>query len=255
MAWETPLDRLLLQQVHLAEKGEVQPEVIGQLLEDYTEVGPDRPGAAFVVGYAAVTLGLDVELANQGEVARRWSLFGRLRACDRNGNREQIAEIVQDPAALMDLLGDPVVVGNVLPLVVRSLFWSGDLKIAVRAIQFLAAESDPKLQAIVDAAVTDLLVRLETRVDADDRESTASILGRMLGMATFTRLPSDVQARYHQALAERLLAASEWGLTIGAAQQAIDHAGQPSMVASASAVIAALAEMRQHDITTVEPRQ
>ena len=34
MAWETSLDRLLLQQIHLAEKGEVKPELVRQQLLD-----------------------------------------------------------------------------------------------------------------------------------------------------------------------------------------------------------------------------
>lgn len=74
---------------------------------------------------------------------RRWSLFGRLRAHDRKGERDKIAETLQDPQKLLDLLGDTTIAGNVLPIVVRSLFWSGDLKIAVRAIQYLAAEPPP----------------------------------------------------------------------------------------------------------------
>ncbi|MCR9248516.1 MAG: hypothetical protein NXI31_26105 [bacterium] len=254
MVWETPLVRLLLQQVHNAEKGEAKVEAVVQQVEDFVGLAPDRPGAAFLCGYA--TRLLDVEIATPGgggEVARRWALFGRLRACDRKGQREQIAEVVKDPQALLDLLTDAVVAGNVLPLVVRSLFWSGDVKAAVRAIQFLAAEANPQLQTIVDAAVTDLLTRLESRVDTDDQESTASIIGRILGLASFDRLPDDVQARYQRALAERLLAASEWDLAIEAAECAIERAGDQYFIASAASVTAALAEMRQHDPATVEP--
>ena len=133
-----------------------------------------------------------------------------MRAYDRKGDRDKIAATLEDPQQLLDLLGDPAVAGNVLPLVVRSLFWSGDLKLAVRAIQYLAAEpGSDQLETIVDAAVTDLLARLETRIDTDDQESTASILGKVLGMAGFERLPADVRSRYHRALAERLLEASE----------------------------------------------
>ncbi|MCA8952778.1 MAG: hypothetical protein KDE27_24925 [Planctomycetes bacterium] len=255
MAWETPLVRLLLQQVHLAEKGEQKLETVAALIENYARLAGGEPGSAFLVGYASRLLDLELEEPSTEEVARRWALFGRLRACDRKGLREEIAGVVKDPQALLDLLADAVVAGNVLPLVVRSLFWSGDVKAAVRAIQFLAAEANPQLQTIVDAAVTDLLTRLEMRVDTDDQESTASILGRVLGLATFERLPSDVQARYHRALAERLLAASEWQLAIRSAERAIALGGEPSFVASAASVVAALAELRQHDIATCEPRQ
>lgn len=256
MGWETALDRLLLQQVHLAEKGEQKPEVVRQQVLEYRTLGGQRPGSHFLCGYARTLLGLEFAETSGDVTGRRWELFGTLRAYDRKGERERIAETLQDPQMLLDLLSDNAVAGNVLPLVVRSLFWSGDVKLAVRAIQYLAAEPGAaELETIVDAAVTDLLGRLETRVDSDDQESTASILGKVLGMAGFDRLPSDVRAGYHRALAERLLAASEWSMAIDAAERAERLAGGHRRLASAAALIAALAELRQHDAALVDPRQ
>ena len=221
MGWETALDRLLMQQIHLAEKDETKRSAVERQLRDYGEVAGGRPGQSFLFGYASGLLGLDLESLGGDERSRRWHLFGRVRAFDRRGDRERIAQTLEDPQLLLDLLGDPMVAGNALPLVVRSLFWSGDLKLAVRAIQYLAAEPDSgELETIVDAAVTDLLGRLETRIDTDDQESTASILGKILSMSGFERLPDDVQARYHRALAERLLEASEWQMAIETAEKA-----------------------------------
>ena len=255
MGWETALDRLLLQQVHLVEKGEQKPEALRQQLLQYGTLADGTPGCAFLSGYARTLLELDLPEVTGDVGARRWELFGVLRACDRRGDRERIAEMLQDPQALLDLLTDPTVAGNVLPLVVRSLFWSGDLKLAVRAIQYLAAEPGTgELDTIVDAAVTDLLGRLESRVDTDDQESTASILGKILGMAGFDRLPADVRAGYHRALAERLLAASEWQMAIEAAERAERLAAEHPKLASSAALVAALAELREHDVTDCEPR-
>ena len=256
MAWERALDRLLLQQVHLAEKGEQTVDAIKGLLADYAALADERPGCAFLNGYASTLLELPPSPPPATPTLRRWHVFGTLRALDRKGQRERIAELLQDPQMLLDVLQDAQVAGNVLPLVVRSLFWSGDIKLAVRAIQFLAAEpAGGELDTIVDAAVTDLLTRLETRVDSDDQESTASILGKVLGMAGFERLPNDVRSRYHRALAERLLAASEWAAARSAAEKAEALAqGQPQL-ASAAAVVAALADLRTHDSLELEPRQ
>lgn len=254
MAWESALDRLLLQQVHLAEKGEQKPELVRQQVLDYALLAGPRPAGAFLLGYARTLLAQDLPLP-QGDLSqRRWHLFGCLRAHDRKGERERIADTLQDPQALLDLLGDPAIAGQVLPIVVRSLFWSGDLKTAVRAIQYLAAEASADLDPIVDAAVTDLIGRLETRADSDDQESTAAILGRVLGMAGFDRLPADVQARYHRALAERLLAASEWQLAQQAAERAETLAAGNARLASSAALVSALAALRQHDTVAVTPK-
>lgn len=255
MGWETALDRLLLQQIHLAEKGELKAEAVRQQLVDYWQCAGVRPGACFLLGYGRTLLGIELPPTGNDPVARRWTLFGTVRAHDRKGERERIAATIGDPQLLLDLLNDPGVAGHVLPLVVRSLFWSGDLKLAVRAIQYLAAEGGSgEIDTIVDAAVTDLLGRLETRIDTDDQESTASILGKILGMAGFDRLPRDVQSRYHRALAERLLAASEWRLAIASAETAERLAGDQPLLASAAGLLAALGELRQHDVASVEPR-
>lgn len=256
MGWESALDRLLMQQVHLAEKGEQKVEQVRQQLLDYWSCAATRPGACFLLGYARTLLAIDLPAVGNEPWARRWTLFGAVRAYDRKGQREQIAATLSDPQMLLDLLTDPAVAGNVLPLVVRSLFWSGDLKLAVRAIQYLAADPGTgELEEIVDAAVTDLLGRLETRIDADDQESTASILAKVLGMSGFERLPADVQCRYHRALAERLLAASEWKLAIETAERAERLAADKPQLASSAALVAALGELRQHDTVAVEPRQ
>jgi tetratricopeptide (TPR) repeat protein len=256
MGWETALDRLLLQQVHAAEKGDQKHEVVRQQLLDYWQCAGARPGSCFLLSYARTLLHLELPVPADEPAARRWSLFGTVRAFDRTGERDKIAATLADPQLLLDLLTDPAVAGSVLPLVVRSLFWSGDLKIAVRAIQYLAAEPGTgELETIVDAAVTDLLARLETRTDADDQESTASILAKILGMSGFERLPTDVQSRYHRALAERLLAASEWKLAIETAERAERLAADLPILASGASLVAALGELRQHDTVSVEPRQ
>ena len=256
MGWETALDRLLMQQVHLAEKGEQKVESVRTQLLDYWQCASDRPGASFLLGYARGLLGCELPTPGNEPTARRWALFGTVRAFDRKGQREQIAALISDPQLLLDLLTDPSVAGNVLPLVVRSLFWSGDLKLALRAIQYLAAEpATGELDMIVDAAVTDLLSKLEGRVDSDDQESTASILGKILSMASFARLPADVQSRYHRALAERLLAASEWQAAITTAERAEALAEDQPMLASSASLVAALGELRMHDTVSVEPRQ
>jgi tetratricopeptide (TPR) repeat protein len=256
MGFETALDRLLLQQVHLAERGEVKPEVVQQQLAVYSKLAHGQPGEGFLCGYAGALLGIDVPGHGDDDAARQWRLFGAVRAYDRKGEREKIAQTLEDPTLLLDLLSDPAVAGHVLPLVVRSLFWSGDVKLAVRAITYLAAEpGSSELETIVDAAVTDLLGRLEARIDTDDQESTASILGKVLGMAGFERLPAEVQARYHRALAERLLAASEWQQAIATAERAEQLAAGHVRLASSIAVVAALGELRQHDTALVEPQK
>ena len=253
MGFDTEIDRLLRNQVHLAEKGEVKPEAVRQQLIDLWQLAGPRAPSAFLLGYSKVLLGLDLGPVPEGNL-RRWFVFGCMRAHDRRGERNWIADMVQDPAALADLLADPVLAAQVLPLCVRTLFWCGDLKLALRAIEYLAADAtSPELALVVDAAVTDLLARLEKREEGEDEESTASILGKVMGIAGFDRLPSDVRGRYHKALAERLLLGSEWD---SAGQHAVAAAAlstAQSRMHSACNAVAALAHLRVHRLEDLEP--
>ncbi|MGE3175040.1 MAG: hypothetical protein AB7O97_20600 [Planctomycetota bacterium] len=254
MAWETTLDRLVLQQIHLAEKGEARVETVRQQVLDLWHLAGPRPASAFQLGYAKVLLGLDLGPEPDGNL-RRWHLFGSLRAHDRRGERNWIAERLEDPQVLVELLTEPNLAAQVLPLLVRTLFWCGDLKLALRAIEYLAAEaSAPELALVVDAAITDLLARLETRVEAEDEESTASILRKVLAVEGFDRLPADVRARYHKALAERLLATSDWEQARAEADTAAELAAAAPRLRSAAWTIAALAVLRVHSIEQLEPR-
>ncbi len=254
MGFETAIDRLVLQQIHLAEKGEAKAEAVRQQILDLWRLSGPRAAGAFQMGYSKVLLGIDWPIAVDGSL-RRWALFGKLRAHDRRGERSWIADLLQDPQSLVDLLAEPELAAQVLPLTVRTLFWCGDLKLAVRAIEYLAAESSaPELCIVVDAAVADLLSRLESREDSEDEESTASVLARVMRIPGFDRLPDDVRARYHKALATRFLTASEWALANEHAAKAAQLASDSPRMLSSCRAVQALSALRVHSLDQCQPR-
>lgn len=255
MGWETALDRLLLTQVHAAEKGDARKEQVQQCLHDLHRLAGSRPATLYLLGYARVLLGLDLPQPDSEPRLQRWNLFGELRAHDRKGERTWIAEALQDPQVLADLLSDHELIPSVLPIVVRTLFWSGDLRLAVRAIQYLASRnSTTEHDLIVDAAMTDLLARLESRVDAEDQESTSSILADVIAMPSFGRLPMDVRARYHKALASRMLLGGDWSGVLQQCEYGRALCSAHPTLASALDSLSALAELRVQDIERLEPR-
>ncbi|MCK5942363.1 MAG: hypothetical protein KAI24_10370, partial [Planctomycetes bacterium] len=60
MGWETALDRLLMQQIHLAEKDQSKADAVRRQLVDYGELADGRPGQSFLFGYASALLGFDL---------------------------------------------------------------------------------------------------------------------------------------------------------------------------------------------------
>ncbi|MCA8943777.1 MAG: hypothetical protein KDB80_14535, partial [Planctomycetes bacterium] len=60
MAWEKSLDRLVLQQMHLAECGERRAEEVARIVTELYELNPKRPESAFHLGYGRVVLGVDL---------------------------------------------------------------------------------------------------------------------------------------------------------------------------------------------------
>lgn len=255
MVWESALDRLVLQQVHQAEKGAVRPEEVRQQILDMFQLAPARAETAFHMGYARALLGLSLpEPAGQGDV-RRWYLFGRMRGHDRSGEQNWVADLLHEPATLMDLLNDPNIAAQCLPLVMRTLFWCGDLMSAVKALEYLSTQAgDPHRDLLVDAALTDLLSRLEVREDKENEEPTGAILEKCIELESFERLPADIRARYFRALAARQLAATEFDQALEALNTARDLSSSSPRLRSSVDAMAALAAMRLSDVLELEPR-
>ena len=74
MAWENALDRLVLQQIHLGERGERRPAEIRELIDDLRGLGPERTETWFHIGYAQALLGLDLPSPTAGPKTARLPL-------------------------------------------------------------------------------------------------------------------------------------------------------------------------------------
>jgi hypothetical protein len=256
MAWETELDRLILQQVHAAEKGEARPSVVRQQVADLWAIDPRRAESAFHLGYAKVLLGVDLpEPAAEASRARRWHLWGRLRGHDRRGERSWVADLFGDPATVMQLLSEPNIASQCLPILMRSLFWLGDLALAVRAIELLcAAQQKDDTDLIVDAALTDLLGRLESRGERHNDEQTLRVLQQCIALPAFERLPKDVSARYWRTKASHLLRVSEFRAAAADLQRARALAVGHPRLCSEIAALGALTELQVQSLGEVTPR-
>lgn len=258
MVWTNALDRLLVQQVHLAEQGTVRPRDVEAQIRDLHALDVTRARTAFHLGYAQVLLGTSAPQPLPAGAAARWYTFGRLRAHERRGEIGRVADVVKDDQALLELLGEPDIAAQCVPLVMRSLFWSGELALAVRAVEYIAAhEGDATAALLVDASLTDLLARIEEQ-DTRATPSSASrlaIIERCVALPAFAALAADVRARYWLALARELLAASEFEQAHRHLQQALTLAADAPLVASRAQVLLALAEMRLHDVSELDPRR
>lgn len=248
MAWENSVDRLILAQVHLAEKGELRLPQVRSLLQDLQNLGAERVQTAYHWGYAKTLLGLEGEVPKAGSVAARWYLFGKLRGHDRRGERNWVAELIQDPGQLMDLLSEPEIAASCLPVVMRCLFGSGDLELAVRAIEYLASTMDgDNAELLVDASLSDLLSRIEGTLRQHRCDSCGEVLRRCMALPAFENLPSDVRARYHRALGQYHLQCGEFDSAIKDFDQALPFAAENSRLESSIHALAVLGHLRLHE--------
>ena len=249
MAWENSIDRLILQQTHLAEKGETKKQHIHSHVQDLVALDRDRPQTFFHAGYAKVLLGLDMPVPPVGGSAYRWYTFGVLRGHDRRGERNWVAELIQQPARLMDILSEPSIAAPCLPIVMRSLFGCGDLGLAMNAIEYLATTGDgPDADLLVDASLNDLLSRLEARVRDEEDPICGEVLERCIGMDVFEHLPPDIQARYHRALGQHHMNASEFDLAIERLELSFELAEHHPRLRSSVASLAGMATLRLHTV-------
>jgi tetratricopeptide (TPR) repeat protein len=248
MAWENALDRLLLKQVHLAEKGELRAADVQAQILDTWNMNSGRPQTAFHLGYARALLGADLPQPRAQDAASRWYTFGRLRGHDRCGERTWVADLIKDQTALMELLQEPEIARACMPLVMRSLFWCGDLDTAVSCIEYLALSAKPSdTDLFVDAALTDLLSRLEALVRDNGGELCGDILQRVIKLGMFESLPGDVRSRYYRAYGRYLLKLGEFDPAAAQLERAAHLSHNQARLHSSVAALRGLASMRLHD--------
>ena len=248
MAWGNSIDNLLVHQVHLAEKGEVRVTQIEKFLHDLQTLNGNRPKTAFHLGYAKVLLGVEAEEPAMGSSARRWYLFGMLRAHDRRGERNWAAELIQDPTQLMEILSEPEIAAPCLPVVMRSLLGCGDLKLAISAIEYIATAGElDDAELLVDASLSDLLSRLEAMVRAQESEISGPILRRCISLDAFGQLPGDIRARYLRASGLHFLHCGEFESAMADLQAAFDESEGQLQLRSSIAALAGLAALRVHE--------
>jgi hypothetical protein len=254
MSWDTALDRLVLQQIHLAEKGSVRSEELRGVLLDLRRIAPERVETAYLLGYARALLGLDLP-EPVGASASRWHTFGRLRGHDRRGERSWVADLLNEPESTLQLLLEPRIAPQVLPLVLRTLFWSGNLDFALRALTFVTGKADPETQTVVDAALADLLQRLESQLDRPGDPATTTIVERVLQLPNFPRLPEDLRARYHTALSRAYLRDSRFEEALGQLAIAKELTLPASRARGQALYLGMLAELRLHEGDELLPRK
>ncbi|MFO1052034.1 MAG: hypothetical protein U1F36_07455 [Planctomycetota bacterium] len=256
MAWETSLDRLLTRQIHLAERGEVPIDDVVQMVRDLHAIQPARVETAFHLGHARALLGADLpEPEVRERAARRWYLFGRVRGHERRGERNWVADLLTDPTAITELLAEPRIAGACLPLAMRTLFWSGDFEVAIQAIDYLASigtSNDARM--LVDAAMADLLGRLERRDEPDLAENTLGVLQKCVRLQCFSELPEALRAGYLNELGSRLLAASVFTEARSRFEEALALASDEACRRSRAAVGMALATLRVHGVDDLRPQ-
>ncbi len=263
MAWETALDRLILRQVHLAEKKEVRPAEVRRILVELLDLGKGRSRLAFHAGYAQAFLGIDVPREVLGldrdPAAARWYLFGQLKAHDKKGEKEWITGLLEDRQTLFDLLREPGIAWGLLPLLMRTYFWEGDLEGAVSALEYLSLAADggeaEETKELVLAAMTDLLTRVERREEPLEGPSNRDILRRCKAVRGYDDLPADVRARFELAEGRSYLEACEWPEAEERFRAAADLEPQVPRLASMAWTCLAWARMEARNTGEVKPAQ
>ncbi|MEO0480099.1 MAG: hypothetical protein AAF196_11510 [Planctomycetota bacterium] len=253
MTWETSLDRLVLQQIHDCERGDARPDDVRRLISDLFELAPDRAETSFHLGYGRSLLGLDLpEPDAETDRARRYYLFGRVRGHDRRGERNWVADLVTDPSQVLELLREPEIAQQAMPMALRTLCWSGEYRLAIHAIDFLANTPD-MMELLVEAGMTDLLARLEGRVDEPESESTAALLESCTQLACFGSLPDHLVVNFRYELGRRLVAAGEFESARTQFEQALALATDERAARSKVATGGALASLNCHSVLELTP--
>lgn len=261
MAWESALDRLILRQIHQAEEGRLKDAEVSALITDLCAFGADRPQTWFHCGYGRTLLGLDLPEPGDGAgtAHRRWFAFGRVKGHIRRSETGWLADLTEDSDLMLDLLTEPGIAAQVLPAMIRAYFREGCFESAVRALEVMdarigATEDPDELPLLVDAALIDLLARIERgRIPPEETGSLRRALDRAMAVERFQHLGPADRARFHRALGQSHLSSGEWEEAAACLQRAADLCAPDSEVHRSVHLLLALTRLRILDLGQLEP--
>ncbi|HHI81292.1 MAG TPA: hypothetical protein ENK02_15110 [Planctomycetes bacterium] len=265
MAWENAIDRLILQQIHLADEGKLGDSDVRKICLDLCTIAPGRPENWFHCGYGRTLLGLnlpDPKPTDKG--GRRWFAFGRLRGHMRRCEAGWVSELAEDPALLVDLLVEPQIAAQVLPSLMQNYFHEGDLEKAVWVLELLETqglssvtgnqEGEIEHSILVDAGLIDLLARIERGVLRPEAEGALRrALKRSMRMSAFSHLDSGDQARFYRALGDSYLLTGEWEDAKKALNAAKELVGKEGQILKSIHYLLSLVSLRVLDIQQLKP--
>ncbi|MEZ5989601.1 MAG: hypothetical protein R3F30_10820 [Planctomycetota bacterium] len=216
MAWERSIDRLLLRQIHLAERGDLQDGEVRSMILDQLELTREHPRTWFHAGYARTYLGLDLPEPSANGEGLRWYHFGRFRAHFRKGETHWMADLVEDEGILLDLMREPAIAAQILPSLMDLFFKEFQYEKAVWILGLLEGEigdggKRTELRILLEAALSDLLTRLErSPIPAEHKGSVRRALKAAMETHAHAGLTGGEQARFLLALGRSLVTTGEW---------------------------------------------
>ncbi|MFQ5504680.1 MAG: hypothetical protein ACE5F1_07790, partial [Planctomycetota bacterium] len=150
---------------------------------------------------------------------RRWFVFGRLKGHLRRGDTTGISELSENEGLLVDLIADPAITAQILPYLMGNYFHEGNFEKAVWVLRLMEARlgvadgtvHDQELLILIDAALSDLLARVERgKITPEQEGSLRRALRRAMEIDRFDNLSQQEKARFHRALGASHLSTGDW---------------------------------------------
>ena len=269
MAWESALDRLLLGQIHKAEKGEIPDRELQEQLRDYLVLARNSPKAWFHSGYARTLLGIELDEPSHAQdlACQRWYRLGRFRGYHRRGEQAWLRDLSENDAILGDMISDPEIVAQILPILMGIYFQDGKFEKAVQVLHLMeaqvpsrSAEADDctSLQLLIEAGLSDMLARIERMsVCHEQAGSVRRALHSAMDLLCFEKLCAHERARALQALGESHLHTGDWEEAksfLKAALDLCDDRGTSVRRRQRIHLLMALGELKLLDICQLEPQ-
>jgi tetratricopeptide (TPR) repeat protein len=254
MAWETPLDRVVLKEIDLSGYSPVRQHEAGTMVQALVRLNPSRPESYFALGYANGSHGIALEAYKPEELQGAeavWFKFGQTLGKLRHPKEGE------EKPDIRALLSEPIVAKEILPILLRQSLGNGDLEEAVNTLEAVLANGAPdgETAELLRGTLSEVLRRAERPGENFDPTAVQSLLQRCMGLQGFDSLPPEIRAPFHRALGKLKQHLEQFSEASDHFKKALEVAGEGHTLASVLHFDLAACALGLRGVPDLEPQQ
>jgi len=253
MAWESPLDRVVLKEIDLSGQSPARQADAATMVQALLHLNPRRTESYFILGYAHGSHGIAFDAYKPEELQgaeAAWFKFGQTLGKLRHPKEGE------EKPDLKLLLSEPLIAKEILPILLRQSLATGNLEEAIGTLEAVLASGTPdgETAELLRGTLAEVLRRAERPGEHVEPELVQNLLTRCMALPGFDSLAPEIRAPFYRALGKLKQHLEQFDEAATQFKKALEVAGEGHTLASVLHFDLAACALGLRGVPDLEPR-